>query len=175
MKKHIYNAGPLFTKGEIKERLEEDVKLQGVKDYSFYNPITAPCNQKANLPIAKDIFFDDVEQVLKSDVILANLDHEDPGVMAELGIAWGLEHAYFVLLDLYNNGHISIDVLNNAVKRGVKNRKVAAVAYDLREGTAGEYDGLYVPFGRNQFVVGMLEDFEDSVIVQEFDDAINQL
>ena len=172
MKKHIYNAGPLFTKGEMKERLAEDSKLQELKDYTFYNPITAPCNDKDKLPTAGDIFFGDTTEVVKSDVVIANLDHEDPGVMAELGISWGLEYAYSVLLDLYSHGYITKEALSEARDRGVKNKKVIAVAYDLREGTAGEYNGIYIPFGRNQFVIGMIEDFVDGTIVEEFDEAI---
>lgn len=175
MKHHIYNAGPLFTNGEIKERMEEDLKLQKLKstgEYTFYNPITAPCNDKEKLPTAEDIFMGDTKEVVSADVIIANLDHEDPGVMAELGIAWGLEYSYKTLYNLYRAGIISRNALASAEEFGIKPKKVIAVDYDLRQATAGEYNGRYVPVGRNQFVIGMIEDFEDETIVDNFDNAI---
>lgn len=173
MKKHIYNAGPLFTKGEIRDRLDEDLKLQSLEEYSFFNPITAPCNDKAKLPSAKDIFLGDTKEVLKSDVVIANLDHEDAGVMAELGMAWGLNYAYESIKELVDNGVIKADILNHITDFGVKPKELVAVAYDLREGTAGEYDGIHVPYGRNQFVIGLIENMGE--IVEDFDLAMKKL
>ena len=171
-KEKLYLAGSLFSEAEINQRLKEGNMLESMTAYEVFNPITAPCNDKDKLPTAGDIFFGDTSEVIKSDVVIANLDHEDPGVMAELGISWGLEYAYSVLLDLYTHGYITEEALSEARDRGVKNKKVIAVAYDLREGTAGEYNGIHIPFGRNQFVIGMIEDFVDGTIVEEFEEAI---
>lgn len=154
----IYNAGPLFTRGEIRDRVEEGIELRDISKYGFsvYNPIDAPCNDKSKLPTSADIFNGDIKEVLSSDIVIANLDHEDPGTMAELGIAWALNYAYEVLIDMFPN--LPTEVWYDLFNRGIKPKQIEVVAFDLREETAGMYDGVYVPFGRNQFVVGMIED-----------------
>lgn len=174
MKKHIYNAGPLFTKGEIRERLTEDDKLKNLANYTYFNPITAPCNNKSSLPTSLDIFTGDTDEVRKADIILANLDHEDAGVMAEMGISWGLSYAAEVAATLHKSGYIDKTALDMFNSLGVKKKELIAMAYDLREGTAGEYDGIKVPFGRNQYVIGLIEDMNGK-IVTDFDDAISIL
>ena len=174
MKKHIYNAAPLFTKGEIKERLSEDEKLKELVNYTYFNPITAPCNNKSSLPTSLDIFTGDTDEVRKADIVLANLDHEDAGVMAELGITWGLSYAGEVARALHKSGFIDEVALEMFASLGVKEKELIAMAYDLREGTAGDYDGIKVPVGRNQYVIGLIEDMKGK-IVTEFDEALQLL
>ena len=104
MKKHIYLAGSLFSEAEVAQRLKEGkiIKETFGDKYTLYNPIEAPCNDKeANLPSCIDIFMADTEEVLKSDIIIADLANQDPGVMMELGIAWGLCGS-----NIRNNGNV---------------------------------------------------------------------
>lgn len=174
MKKHIYNAAPLFTKGEIRERLTEDEKLKGLKEYTYFNPITAPCNNKSDLPTSLDIFKGDTHEVLNADIVLANLDHEDAGVMAELGMSWALSYCGEIVKTLYDSGQIDAQAVEVFNLLGVKQKKIIAMAYDLREATAGEYEGIKVPFGRNQFVIGLIEEAK-GVFVEDFDEALTLL
>ena len=100
MKKHIYLAGSLFSEAEVAQRLKEGQIIQERlgDNYTCYNPVEAPCNDKeANLPTALDIFMEDAKEVIESDVIIADLANQDPGVMMELGIAWGLNFAAQVI------------------------------------------------------------------------------
>jgi len=86
--KKVYIAGSLFKDGDIKERKFEG-KILREKGLEVFNPIEAPFNEdkEAALHKAKDIFHGDTQHVLDSDYIFAEYDGEDPGVMAELGIA----------------------------------------------------------------------------------------
>lgn len=140
-------AGPLFTEAEVSQRLKEYELLEKVNkkigsEIEVFTPILAPQNDKSKLPTAKDIFEGDEDELMESTVVFADLTHEDAGVMMELGMV------------LY------------------KDIKIYPYLTDIRLSTAGEYDGLYVPFGYNQFVIGGLEKYFGTVY-QSFQDALD--
>lgn len=173
MKKHIYLAGSLFSEAEVAQRLKEGQIIQERlgDDYTCYNPIEAPCNDKeANLPTALDIFMADTEEVLKSDVIIADLANQDPGVMMELGIAWGLDYAA-QMLETMGMSKGQKEFLEHC---GIKRKDVQAVLSDIRLSTAHLYKGEYIPFGYNQFVIGGIEEMSGKVH-RNFEDAIKEL
>ena len=71
-------------------------KLEGIKlrenfnqhNIEIFNPIDQPFNEdKQTLPTPIDIFNSDTKAVINSDIFIADLTNEDPGVMMELGIA----------------------------------------------------------------------------------------
>ena len=71
-------------------------KLEGIKlrenfdrhNIEIFNPIDQPFNEdKQTLPTPIDIFNGDTKAVINSDIFIADLTNEDPGVMMELGIA----------------------------------------------------------------------------------------
>ncbi|MEG1871193.1 MAG: nucleoside 2-deoxyribosyltransferase, partial [Peptostreptococcaceae bacterium] len=82
MKKHIYLAGSLFSEAEVNQRLKEGKILNDSlsETHTYFNPIEAPINDKAKLPTSLDIFMGDTLEVLKSDVVIADLANEDAGV-----------------------------------------------------------------------------------------------
>lgn len=128
-------AGPLFNEGEVSQRLHEAEVLRKLiadyeLDFKVFTPIEAPQNDKSQLPTHLDIFNGDEKEINESSVMFADLSHEDAGVMMELGMV------------LYRNDY-----------------KVYPYLSDIRIGTAGEYDGIYVPYGYNQFVIGGLEKY----------------
>lgn len=173
MKKHIYLAGSLFSEAEVAQRLKEGQIIQERlgDDYTCYNPIEAPCNDKeANLPTALDIFMADTEEVLKSDVIIADLANQDPGVMMELGIAWGLDYAA-QMLETMGMSKGQKEFLEHC---GIKRKDVQAVLSDIRLSTAHAYANQYIPFGYNQFVIGGIEEMSGKVH-RNFEDAIKEL
>lgn len=145
----VYMAGPMFTEAEVNERLSEAKKLRtklltkGLNHVKLYVPLEADINDKASLPTALDIFQKDRDELLSSDYVLACLDGEDAGVMAELGMV-----------------HKDIPVF--------------AYMTDIRTSTAGNYEGKYVPWGYNQFVIGMLEE-QGTNIHYKKDDVIDEL
>lgn len=144
----VYMAGPLFTEAEVAQRLLEARLLEEVMDelgieHDLFSPINAPINDKSTLPTALDIFEGDERELMASNVIFADLSHEDAGVMMELGM---------VLLN--------------------KNIKIYPYLSDIRIATAGEYEGHYVPFGYNQFVIGGLEKYGHT-IYPSFEKALN--
>lgn len=144
--KKIYMAGKLFSEADQIQRQREFDKLDKVikeinVDDDIFTPIHAPVNDKSKLPTARDIFSFDEEKLMEADVIFADLADEDAGVMMELGMV------------------VHKDV------------KVYAYLPDIRIPTAGNYDGIYVPFGYNQFVIGGLEKYFDKVYLS-FDEAL---
>ena len=147
--KKVYIAGSLFKDGDIKERKYEG-KVLREKGLEVFNPIEAPFNEDKSkaLPTAKDIFLGDTNEVLTSDYIFAEIDGEDPGVMAELGIAWAISHLH----EYFESGKTIEDF-----KKEYPKKQLIAHSTDIRINSAGEYNKIYVPFGINQYVVGMIE------------------
>lgn len=148
MKNKIYMAGPLFSEAEVNQRLLEaelleNVILENEIKHEVFSPINAPQNDKSKLPTADDIFLGDETELMQSAVVFADLDGEDAGVMMELGM---------VFTD--------------------KDVKIYPYLSDIRVGTAGKYDGRYVPFGYNQFVIGGLEHYGHTVY-PSFKDALD--
>lgn len=137
----VYIAGELFDEASIAQRLKEGEMLkEGGIDY--YNPIeNDEINDKSKIPSAKDIFYGDFEEVLKSTHILADIQSMDPGVIMELGIAIGLNYA--------KNNDIS----------NIPEKKIIAHNSDIRFKTANRYNNFYVPVGTNQFVIGGIEEY----------------
>lgn len=129
----IYIAGSLFSEADIAQRIkerqliEELFKSKGL-EVEIYNPIEAPVNDKATLPTAEAIFQMDVDQLMTSDIVVADISTLDLGVAMELGM--------LVMGDP--------DIL------------ILAHNSDIRIGTANRYEGHRVPYGQNQFVVGGL-------------------
>lgn len=132
----IYVAGPLFTKAYqkekifegnlIKESCDELSKILPNIEFDIYNPITADINDKSKLPESEGIYDLDYEKISGSEIVFACLDEEDAGTMMEIGQA--IEQKKFVI----------------------------AYATDMRIATAGKYEGIRVPFGLNQYVIGGL-------------------
>ncbi len=87
----LYLAGSLFNEAEVMQRKLEGIKLRenfGQHNIEIFNPIDQPFNEdKQTLPTPIDIFNGDTKAVINSDIFIADLTNEDPGVMMELGIA----------------------------------------------------------------------------------------
>ena len=87
----LYLAGSLFNEAEVMQRKLEGIKLRENFDQhniEIFNPIDQPFNEdKQTLPTPIDIFNSDTKAVINSDIFIADLTNEDPGVMMELGIA----------------------------------------------------------------------------------------
>ena len=150
----IYIAGSLFSEAEVTQRIKEGEMLatalqeQGLEDFKIFNPITNPFNDKSTLPTATDIFLGDYS-VIRDDMshFFVNLDNPlDAGVMLELG----------QVLQMIEQG---------------KDIKVYPILSDIRVGTAGEYNGINVPWGYNQYVIGALEHYGIHVY-KSFDSAL---
>ena len=61
-----------------------------------------------------------------------------------------------------------------ANKHGIKNKNIYAVYSDIRMANAGEYNGVKVPYGTNQYVVGGLECM-NGYFANTFKDALDEL
>lgn len=85
----VYLAGGLFNEAEVTQRLKEGKILRDrIKGIDLFNPIEQPFNEnKEKLPTPLDIFNGDTNAILNTDVFLADITNDDPGVMVELGIA----------------------------------------------------------------------------------------
>lgn len=146
----IYIAGSLFTESEIKQRkteaemIRKRLQEEGIHD-DVFNPIENPFNDKKLKPKAIDIFQGDFDAMCQASHLLFNLDNPmDAGVFMELGQMIG------------------------------KGKKIYPVLSDIRMKTAGEYEGKYVPFGINQYVIGAL-DYYDITLYTSSEEAINAM
>ena len=85
----IYIAGSLFNEAEIRQRRWEGERMrEAFPNAEICNPIDQPFNEnKDSLPTPQMIYASDVHSIETSDVFVADLTNEDPGVMLALGIA----------------------------------------------------------------------------------------
>lgn len=151
----VYVGGGLFSQAQINQRLAEGKLLKNI-GIGYYNPIeNDEINDKSNLPTAYDIFMGDLQHILESNFILADIQDMDEGLLLELGIVIGLQMAKNIDLDL------------------IPKQQIVAHNSDIRLGTNGEYNGMYVPYGLNQFVVGAIEEY--GVITRSSEEAINYI
>jgi hypothetical protein len=151
----VYVGGGLFSQAQINQRLVEGKLLKNI-GIDYYNPIeNDEINDKSNLPTAYDIFMGDLQHILESSFILADIQDMDEGLLLELGIVIGLQMAKNIDLDL------------------IPKQQIVAHNSDIRLGTNGEYNGMYVPYGLNQFVIGAIEEY--GIITRSSEEAINYI
>lgn len=147
----VYIGGELFTEADIAQRLKEGGSLKQM-GFKVYNPIANDdINDKTELPTCADVFIQDTNEILNSDIITAPIDNEDSGLMFELGMVVGLQ----MFKDAVELTKGSLPKEYASILE--KERKIYVVASDIRKDTAGNYDGIHVPKGYNQFVIGALE------------------
>lgn len=158
----IYIAGSLFNEAEVAQRILEEESLKEILGFNnIYNPINAPCNDKAKLPTAKDIFGGDTFEILKSDIVIADLSNAtDLGVACEMGIVWTCN---FI-------NELAKTMTLKEILEIIKPKEVVAHLSDIRKGTAHSYEGNHIPIGFNQYLIGCIEDM--GMIKDNFGDAL---
>lgn len=87
---YIYNAGPLFSEADQKQRISEGNLLReagiGMDHYFVANPIDLPLDQTK--PLSSQAIFDvDNRHIQKANVFFFELATGDTGTMVELGMA----------------------------------------------------------------------------------------
>jgi nucleoside 2-deoxyribosyltransferase len=145
---YIYNAGPLFSEAEQKQRLYEGEKLREVvKDAGFVaNPLELPF--ATDTPIASaEIFNKDTSHIDAANVFFFDLATNDSGTLVELGMA--------------------IEKLRQG-----KKMKLYPIFSDLRL-LRNQSSGIESPVGFNSFVVGSLTSHNIEVF-SSFDQALEQ-
>ena len=145
---YIYNAGPLFTEADIKQRQYEGVKFVEIlernnKEYFLANPIDLPFDNTKILT-SKEIFLGDYEHVNKANVFFFELASGDAGTYVELGNA----------IEKYMNG---------------KDLKIYPIFTDLRLQRNGA-SGVECPIGFNSYLVGCLT-ANNITIYRSFEEA----
>ena len=131
---YIYNAGPLFTEADIKQRLYEGKCMRELLDrneveYVFINPYELPFDNTKILT-SKEIFLADYEHVNKANVFFFELASGDAGTYVELG---------------------------NAIEKLMSGKeiKIYPIFTDLRLQRNGA-SGVECPIGFNSYLVGSL-------------------
>ena len=145
---YIYNAGPLFTEADIKQRVyegklfRETLTTNGVEHF-VANPIDLPFDNTKILT-SKEIFLGDYEHVNKANVFFFELASGDSGTYVELG---------------------------NAIEKKMsgKELKIYPIFTDLRLQRNGA-SGIECPVGFNSYLVGCLT-ANDITIYRSFDEA----
>lgn len=90
-KEQIYLAGPLFTRGEIKDRInDEKILLDNFQNkYTIFNPINwnkkHQIDSKFNNVTPIMIFEKDYKAIKNSKIMIADIDNMDAGTLVELG------------------------------------------------------------------------------------------
>lgn len=159
----VYVGGGLFTEKDAWQRNREATLLRQYDFLNVFNPLTDnDANEKDDiekLAQAEDIFTGDTEQILKSRYILGEIDGFDPGLMFEKGIAVGVN----TILELLTE--------EERERVGIPFKTLVGHSSDIRTELAGEYDGMRVPVGWNQYVIGayLVNDFP---IFSNCEDAI---
>ena len=175
MKFKGYVAGSLFNEAEVSQRKKEAqiLREKSCKEIEWYNPIEQPCNNKSDLVTAEDIFVADTQAIIDADFIIADISNNDVGVGMELGIAYGLQYARVVLEEMFKHSrpHTRAQIMHNLEKNGIKQKNIYAVNSDIRLSNSGEYDGIHVPYGVNQYLVGGIECM-NGVFVDKFEKTI---
>jgi hypothetical protein len=129
---YIYNAGPLFSEADIKQRKYEGAmfkKLDIIGDYFIANPIDLPLDNSATLT-SVEIFNEDVKHVDLANVFFFELATGDTGTMVEFGMA----------IEKYRRN---------------QNIRIYPIFSDLRL-SRNQASGIECPIGFNSFVVGAL-------------------
>ena len=147
---YIYNAGPLFTEADIKQRVyegklfRETLANNGVEHF-VANPIDLPFDNTKILT-SKEIFLGDYEHVNKANVFFFELASGDSGTYVELG---------------------------NAIEKKMsgKELKIYPIFTDLRLQRNGA-SGIECPVGFNSYLVGCLT-ANDIPIYLSFDEAFD--
>ena len=175
-----YILGPLFSEADIAQRKYEGSVLNKEfgKRVSWYNPIEAPINDKSTLPTAQDIFVGDTTEIGKADIIVADIANNDVGGAMELGIAFAMEYGSRVTKELFEKQDkmIRTRAKEYFAASGFKPKMVYAVCSDIRLKTAGSYDGIYIPVGWNQYVIGCLSSMGyKAKIFYSFDECVQAL
>ena len=145
---YVYNAGPLFTEADIKQRSYEgklfsDTLARNNVEHFVANPIDLPFDNTKILT-SKEIFLGDYEHVNKANVFFFELASGDPGTYVELG---------------------------NAIEKLMsgKELKIYPIFTDLRLQRNGA-SGVECPVGFNSYLVGCLT-ANNITIYRGFDEA----
>jgi len=156
MSLRFYIGGELFTEAEVRQRVLEGESLEKL-GFKVYNPIANDeINKKDSVPTNEDIFLQDMSKILTSDVVTAPIDNEDPGLMMELGMVLS-GNLFMEALDKMTP-ELDAEALAIIQKHNpFKKIRVDAILSDIRRETAGDYVGMGVPKGYNQFVIGGLK------------------
>lgn len=155
--KKIYNAGPLFSESERKQRLYEDEQLQQLnmsESVEVFNPISAPITVKGtrkNSVTHKEVFDKDYEFIKEANVFIFDLSNDDSGTLVELGIALQLK---------MDKPHIEIYPIISDFRYWTKVK-----------GNDTHKDSM---FGVNKFVMGALDSL-GITIYETFDDVLETI
>ena len=157
--KTVYIAGPLFTEAEMTQRKHEGALIRDAleasgHEWEVFNPIESPVNFKEMEPTSALIFKTDYDFMYRTNHYFFDLSNHDTGTFVELGMA----------LEMFRKA--------KEAEEGYPIH-IYPVFSDIRIPAAGQYDGIHVPTGNNQFVVGALE-YYGIEIFSTFSDALNQ-
>lgn len=145
---YIYNAGPLFTQADIKQRKTEGDILRSLKgkqeEYFVANPIDLPFGNSKTLS-SREIFEVDSHHVDLANVFFFELASSDTGTMVELGMA----------IEKLRQGKVI---------------KIYPIFSDLRL-VRNQASGVECPIGFNSYVVGSLS-FHGIEIYPSFESAL---
>lgn len=171
----VYIAGSLFKESDIVQRKLEEAKIKELANqFKIYNPITADANDKTKLPTAASIYLKDFSELITANKILVALDDADLGVSAEIGIVNGFNFVHKAISEILSsyNSSDAISKINEFLKKYPLKTMYGHLS-DIRVNSATHYEGFYIPYGYNQFVIGAI--LNDGLIYDSYLQAIKYL
>lgn len=168
MTKKLYILGDGLKKGNQLMRAKERDAVLDIGGYTIYNPWdNAEINDKSRNPTAEMIFEKDMDAILRSDVIIADVDDDSRGSICEVGAIWGINYIVKQLkqaVQKANREETNEDDFNHHLAQSVKalleaipEKETYWHSTDIRHTNIPE-SGMRRSFSLNQFVHGCLLD-----------------
>lgn len=170
----VYIAGDLFSKATIEQRKKEGALLKSKITHSVFNPITDnSANDKVNkYAKATEVFSGDTEVIATSSVVMAELDREDVGVVAELGVVYGMNFILSHIEEILKGDKEQVIPKLRKLLNDFPIKQVVSHYSDIRFDSANKY---HLPTASlNHYFLGMLEAM-GAILVRDPEEAIDYI
>lgn len=173
--KKVYIAGDGLKKGnQILRGMERDA-INELGTVALYNPWDQKdINDKSKAPTAEAIFKKDTDAILKSNIIVVDVDNNSVGTTAEMGQVWGINFMLLKLQEIVVNANTSDDILEGLVNliNEIPFKQVHWQTTDVRDTDIPE-SGHRRSHSLNQYLYGMMLDMAGEA--KSFDEILGEL
>ena len=182
MKKKIYLAGGIMSKGEFLAREQEYNQLNQLNlDLDIYSPVkNKSINDKSNVTVEENnnlsekIVKADMERLWESQLVIAEYQPYALGTISEIAILYMMKQIKKQIDDILEN-NTQNDVISKIKKlRDKCDKDVRIHSSDIRNTNIPEI-GFKRSHSYNQFVLGLIEDLTDGKSIQDFDVILKEV
>lgn len=183
MKKKVYLAGGIMSRGEILAREEEYNKLNELGlDLNIYSPVkNKSINDKSNVTVEENnklsekIVKADMERLWSSDLVIAEYQPYALGTISEIAILYVMKKIKEKLDKVLENSHSNEEVVKEVINlRNSCDKDVRIHSSDIRNTDIPEI-GFKRSHSYNQFCLGLIEDVTKGKSIQDFDTIVKEI